>query len=160
MVARSRLCSSGCCKAGRRPRPWECQGRGTWAGSPGRRRPISLCSLEWCRQTAARSAGFWCRAPPSWTWLLLVARMVLSDASPLLALACLLALARAGGLTFFLVLHPGEGDSTQVALAEAQQEGSRFSVLEQVAFHLFTHETHDVAARFKTGRLHDRVSLD
>lgn len=67
---------------------------------------------------------------------------------------------QSGGLTVVLVLHPGEGDSSQVALAEAQQEGSRSSVLEQVAFHLFTHETHDVAARFKTERLHDRVSLD
>lgn len=44
------------------------------------------------------------------------------------------------------MLHPGEGDSSQVALAEAQQERSWFSVLEQVAFHLLTHEAHDVAA--------------
>lgn len=49
-------------------------------------------------------------------------------------------------LTIVFVLHPGEGDSSKVALAEAQQERSGFSVLEQIPFHLFTHKSHDVAA--------------
>lgn len=53
-------------------------------------------------------------------------------------------------LTVVLVLHPGEGDSSQVALAEAQQERSGFSVLEQTPFHLLAHEPHDVAARENT----------
>lgn len=53
-------------------------------------------------------------------------------------------------LTVVLVLHPGEGDSSEVALAEAQQERSGFSVLEQIPFHLLTHEPHDVAARETT----------
>lgn len=53
-------------------------------------------------------------------------------------------------LTVVLVLHPGEGDPSEVALAEAQQERSGFSVLEQIPFYLFTHEPHDVAAWEKT----------
>lgn len=81
MASRSCLCSAGCCKAGRRPRPWGCRGRGISAGSPGRRHPRWLCSLVWCRRTAARSAGSWCRAPQSWTWLLLLDTMAVSDAS-------------------------------------------------------------------------------
>lgn len=52
------------------------------------------------------------------------------------------------------MLHPGEGDSSEVALAEAQQERSGFSVLEQTPFHLFTHEPHDVAARENTEASH------
>lgn len=76
-----------------------------------------------------------------------------------LAMLQTLGTAGGGGLTVVLVLHPGEGDPSQVALAEAQQEGSRFSVLQQVALHLFTHEAHDVAARWRTRKLHGRVSL-
>lgn len=83
-------------------------------------------------------------------------RMAVSDASPRPPV-CYLKPER--GPTVVLVLHPGEGDSAQVALAEAQQEGSRFFVLQQVAFHLFAHETHDVAARLKTEKLHGCVSL-
>lgn len=45
------------------------------------------------------------------------------------------------------MLHPGEGNSSEVALAEAQQERARFSVLQQSALHLFTHKAHDVAVQ-------------
>lgn len=45
------LCLAGCCKAVQRPRLWGCPGRGTWAGSLGRPRLRSLCSLVWCQQT-------------------------------------------------------------------------------------------------------------
>lgn len=45
------------------------------------------------------------------------------------------------------MLHPGEGNSSEVALTEAQQERARLAVLQQGALHFFTHEAHDVAAR-------------
>lgn len=76
----SYLCWAGCCKGARRPRLWECRGRGTWAGFQGQPRPRSLCSLEWCRRTGARWAGFWCKAPQSWTSLHLEDKVTVSKA--------------------------------------------------------------------------------
>lgn len=52
--------------------------------------------------------------------------------------------------TAVAVLHPGEGDSSQVTLAEAQQEGAGLAVLQQSALHLFAHEAHDEAADRKS----------
>lgn len=50
-----------------------------------------------------------------------------------------------GDLTVFL-LHPGEGDSSKVALAEAQQERSWLPVLQQSTLHLLADKPHDVSA--------------
>lgn len=49
-------------------------------------------------------------------------------------------------LTIFL-LHPGEGDSSQVTFTEAQQKGSGLLVLQESALHLLTHKAHDVATK-------------
>ena len=48
-------------------------------------------------------------------------------------------------LTIVCLLHPGEGDPSQVALDEAQQEGSGLSLPQKGAFRLLAHKAHDVA---------------